>query len=50
MADTLALARRNGMNPCLLEPMTDIDTPDDLARMTVGRQATAPYLSVVIPP
>jgi rSAM/selenodomain-associated transferase 1 len=49
LADTLALAGRKRMKPCLLAPLRDLDTPDDLDR-EVGRQSPpSPYLSVIIP-
>jgi hypothetical protein len=45
---TLALARNKGMTFHLLEPLNDLDTPDDLAREN-GADPPQPYLSVVIP-
>ncbi|MFO7712782.1 MAG: TIGR04283 family arsenosugar biosynthesis glycosyltransferase [Desulfosarcina sp.] len=46
---TLALARRKAMRIGLLEPLADLDTPNDLARWSGGKISTAPYLSVIIP-
>ena len=31
---TLALARQKGIAPCLLDPLSDLDTPADLALET----------------
>lgn len=45
---TLALARDKGMTSHLLEPLNDLDTPDDLVREK-GANLPSPYLSVVIP-
>ncbi len=49
MEKALALARQKGMKPYLLEPLDDLDTPEDLARQRGGNQPQPPYLSVVIP-
>lgn len=46
---TLALARRNGMQPYLLDPLSDLDTPGDLMREMGCRYASRPYLSVIVP-
>lgn len=46
---TLALASRKGMTFALLDPLSDLDTPDDLAREMGSRSWPTPYLSVVIP-
>ncbi len=46
---TLMQARQKGMIPYLLDTLTDLDTPDDLARETGHKQMPAPYLSVIIP-
>lgn len=49
LENTLALARQKGVTTCLLAPLNDLDTPDDLAR-EMGRHGSAsPYLSVIIP-
>ncbi|MCB2146766.1 MAG: TIGR04283 family arsenosugar biosynthesis glycosyltransferase [Deltaproteobacteria bacterium] len=45
---TLAVARDKGMTFHLLEPLNDLDTPDDLAREK-GANPPPLYLSVVIP-
>lgn len=46
---TLSLARYKGIAPCLLDPLSDLDTPADLT-LEAGRQPPpAPYLSVIIP-
>lgn len=46
---TLMLANQNGLKSFLLEPLTDLDTPEDLARMPEWRRTSKPYLSVVVP-
>lgn len=46
---TLSLAGQNKMKTLLLDPLTDLDTPADLAREPVRGLASAPYLSVVVP-
>jgi rSAM/selenodomain-associated transferase 2/rSAM/selenodomain-associated transferase 1 len=46
---TLALARQKGIEPCLLDPLNDLDTPADLALETDRRTSPAPFLSVIIP-
>lgn len=46
---TLELARRKGMAHCLLDPLTDLDDPDDLAREGGQKRPAEPYLSVIIP-
>ena len=46
---TLELAHRKGVRPCQLDPLADLDTPDDLARSFGGKLANVPYLSVIIP-
>lgn len=49
LENTLTLARRKGMTPCLLDPLNDLDTPGDLAREMGPGQSPQPWLSVVIP-
>lgn len=49
LENTLTLARRKGMTPCLLNPLNDLDTPGDLAREMGPGQSPQPWLSVVIP-
>ncbi|MBC2712835.1 MAG: TIGR04283 family arsenosugar biosynthesis glycosyltransferase [Desulfosarcina sp.] len=49
LQQTLALARHKGMKPYLLDPLSDLDTPDDLAREMGGNEPPSPYLSVIIP-
>ncbi|MGD8702658.1 MAG: TIGR04282 family arsenosugar biosynthesis glycosyltransferase [Desulfosarcina sp.] len=46
---TLALARRAGLQTELLDPLTDLDTPDDLIGKRRAPLWTGPYLSVIIP-
>ncbi len=46
---TATLARQKGMDPCLLEPLTDLDTPADLNRELGPENAHSPYLSIIIP-
>jgi rSAM/selenodomain-associated transferase 1 len=46
---TLALARQKGIAPCLLDPLSDLDTPADLALETGRHPSPAPFLSVIIP-
>ncbi len=49
LEQTMSLAKRKAMRASLLDPLTDVDTPEDLARCSDCHIATAPYLSVVIP-
>lgn len=49
LEQTMAMAKRKAMRASLLDPLTDVDTPEDLARCSDCRISTAPYLSVVIP-
>ena len=49
LSRTLQRARQQGVSPALLPPMSDVDTPSDLAGFHQARQGHAPYLSVVIP-
>jgi rSAM/selenodomain-associated transferase 2/rSAM/selenodomain-associated transferase 1 len=46
---SLALARKKGMTSYLLEPLNDLDTPDDLAREWGSDHVPTPYLSVIVP-
>lgn len=47
---TLTLARHHGLSFLLLDPLTDIDRPDDLNRDTsCEHNLPRPYLSVVVP-
>jgi rSAM/selenodomain-associated transferase 2 len=46
---TLDLARRKGVRPSQLEPLADLDTPDDLVWNPCGDLVNVPYLSVIIP-
>jgi uncharacterized protein len=46
---TLNLARRKGMTPSLLDPLSDLDNSDDLDRVGLGKTAAQPYLSIVVP-
>ena len=49
MEKSLALARKKGMTSHMLEPLNDLDTPDDLARDKGGCHVPPPYLSMIIP-
>lgn len=49
LASTLALAEKKRLTFDLLDPLTDLDTPEDLAQEMGCRHASAPYLSVIIP-
>jgi uncharacterized protein len=49
LENTLTLARKKGMTPGLLDPLNDLDTPDDLAREMGPGHSPQPWLSVVIP-
>lgn len=46
---TLNLARHKGMTNSLLDPLGDLDNSDDLDREGLGKTATQPYLSIVVP-
>jgi rSAM/selenodomain-associated transferase 2/rSAM/selenodomain-associated transferase 1 len=46
---TLKVARQKRLNVCLLDPLTDLDTPEDLSRTPGWQKPCAPYLSVIIP-
>lgn len=48
-SQTLALARKNKLTPHLLDPLADLDTPEDLAWGMDHRHTAAPYLSIIIP-
>jgi hypothetical protein len=49
LEETLALAGRKGMAIGLLDPLTDLDDPDDLARGIGTGLTKHPYVSVIIP-
>ena len=46
---TIALAEDQGMKIHLLDPLTDIDTVEDLNRVWPEENGKAPYISVIIP-
>jgi uncharacterized protein len=46
---TLVLARQKKLRLCLLDSLTDLDTPADLDRTPGWQKPFAPYLSVIIP-
>jgi uncharacterized protein len=49
LAKTLTKAEARGLSTALLEPLTDIDTMEDLQRLLPDWGITQPYLSVIIP-
>ncbi len=52
LADTLAVLGRRGCKPALLEPLADIDRPEDLPawrRMVASEDAALDRVSVIIP-
>lgn len=49
LARTLDAARQQGLKTTLLDPLNDIDTPDDLKTCQPHQDWQAPYLSVVLP-
>lgn len=49
LAQTLAAARTQGLSVAQLEPLNDMDTPEDLALWQPQRDWRRPYLTVVIP-
>ncbi len=46
---TLAIARQKKLSFDLLDPLTDLDTPEDLDQMPGWRKSFNPYLSIIIP-
>lgn len=51
LKNTLSLAKKEGLKPFLLDPLSDLDTPGDLERerMMGWRKPITPFLSVIIP-
>ena len=49
LASTLDLAGRLGLKVKQLDPLNDIDTPDDLMAWQPQRARPKPYLSIIIP-
>jgi len=49
LAQTLELAQRHGLRVACLDPLDDLDEPDDLIHWPAGQKLPKPYLSVVIP-
>ena len=48
LADTLRLAAEKNLRATLLDPMTDVDTPESLAREMGKKTLSSPYLSIII--
>jgi rSAM/selenodomain-associated transferase 2/rSAM/selenodomain-associated transferase 1 len=46
---TMALAKRQGLRPHMLDPLTDIDTVENLKQLPPELAAKDPYMSVIIP-
>ncbi len=46
---TVALSKKLGLDVHLLDPLTDIDSPDDLKLLEAGMLTQGPYISVIIP-
>ena len=46
---TVVMARQKSLRISLLDPLTDVDTPEDLARWRGCGQPAGPWLSVIIP-
>jgi len=49
LEDTVSLSRRTGLRLYLLDPLTDIDTIEDLGNELPWENVPAPYVSVIIP-
>lgn len=49
LARTMDKARRQGLKTTLLDPLNDIDTPDDLKAWQPRQDGQGPYLSVILP-
>ena len=49
LSRTVERAERSGLQVRLLDPLRDIDTPDDLRREGLEERYGCPYLSVIIP-
>ena len=49
LANTLTAAKRKGLRAAILDPLTDLDTPEDLYQTPGWQTPFAPYLSVIIP-
>lgn len=49
LAQTLSQARRHGIETMLLDPLSDLDRPEDLSLISDRRSWSTPYLSVIIP-
>jgi len=49
LAQTLEQAKHLDLDVHLLDPLSDIDTPDDMQKWRPGQGFEAPYLSVIIP-
>jgi uncharacterized protein len=48
-AQTLAKARRRALSTALLDPLTDVDTMENVHKLLPDWEDTMPYLSVIIP-
>jgi len=49
LSQTLAAAKKLGLSTALLDPLTDIDTMEDVHNLLPGWRNPGPYLSVIIP-
>lgn len=49
LGETLAKAEGLGLSRALMEPLSDIDTPEDLQRLLPAWSGLKPYLSVIVP-
>jgi len=48
-AQTIALTKKEGLRVCLLDPLTDIDTKEDLKKLSSDFIHKKPYISIIIP-
>ncbi|MBL7101939.1 MAG: TIGR04283 family arsenosugar biosynthesis glycosyltransferase [Desulfobacteraceae bacterium] len=49
LEETIALTRRQGLRAHILDPLSDLDTPEDFKRLWPGRDMRRPYISTIIP-
>lgn len=49
LEQTINTAKRLGLKTAILDPLTDIDTPDDIRQWNPSEAEQRPYVSVIIP-